>query len=150
MTLSSTGAKNLDSYINFDDPPEVRALLFPPTEVDRLPSDKYVQFNPDTINTFIYPSNVARRKYQYDISETCFRCNTLVCLPTGSGKTLIAAVVMMNFHRWFPDGKIIFMAPTRTLVNQQVEACTDYTNIRKDKITIITGTNATGNQRKNI
>ena len=67
MTLSSTGAKNLDSYINFDDPPEVRALLFPPTEVDRLPSDKYVQFNPDTINTFIYPSNVARRKYQYDI-----------------------------------------------------------------------------------
>lgn len=30
------------------------------------------------------------------------RHNTLVCLPTGLGKTLIAAVVMYNHYRWFP------------------------------------------------
>ena len=42
------------------------------------------------------------------------------------------------------------MAPTRTLVNQQVEACTNYTDIKKDKITIMTGTNASGTLRKNI
>lgn len=49
--------------------------------------------------------------------------NTLVSLPTGLGKTLIAAVVMYNYYRWFPTGKVIFCAPTRPLVTQQIEAC---------------------------
>ena len=33
--------------------------------------------------------------------------NTLVSLPTGLGKTLIAAVVMYNYYRWFPTGKVV-------------------------------------------
>jgi len=28
-----------------------------------------------------------------------------------------------NFNRWFPSGKVIFCAPTRPLVTQQIEAC---------------------------
>lgn len=40
-----------------------------------------------------------------------------------TGKTFIAAVVMYNFWRWFPRGKIIFMAPTKPLVAQQVHSC---------------------------
>lgn len=35
--------------------------------------------------------------------QTALLTNTLVCLPTGLGKTLIAAVVMHNFARWFPE-----------------------------------------------
>ena len=38
-----------------------------------------------------------------DIIQTALLQNTLVCLPTGLGKTLIAAVVMYNFTRWFPE-----------------------------------------------
>jgi len=45
-----------------------------------------------------------------------------VVLPTGLGKTFIAAVVMYNFYRWYPKGKIVFMAPTRPLVSQQIHA----------------------------
>ena len=36
-------------------------------------------------------------------AQTALLTNTLVCLPTGLGKTLIAAVVMHNFARWFPE-----------------------------------------------
>ncbi len=37
------------------------------------------------------------------IVEQALLQNTLVCLPTGLGKTFIAAVVMYNFFRWFPE-----------------------------------------------
>lgn len=44
--------------------------------------------------------------------------NILVCLPTGLGKTFIATNVIYNYYRWFPQGKIFFLAPTKPLVNQ--------------------------------
>ena len=72
-----------------------------------------------------YPINYPIRQYQLTITEQSLFQNTLVALPTGLGKTFIAAVVMYNFYRWFPQGKIIFMAPTRPLVDQQIEACYD-------------------------
>ena len=75
--------------------------------------------------TWIYPKSdkYEEREYQLAISRTAINENTLVSLPTGLGKTLIAAVVMYNFYRWFPTGKIVFCAPTRPLVRQQIEAC---------------------------
>lgn len=63
------------------------------------------------------------RQYQAEIVETAIFHNTLVCLPTGLGKTLIGAVVMYNYYNWFPDGKVVFIAPTKPLVDQQREAC---------------------------
>lgn len=65
--------------------------------------------------------------------------NTLVSLPTGLGKTFIAAVVMYNFYRWYPHGKIIFMAPTKPLVKQQVEACYNIMAIPPDVTAELTG-----------
>lgn len=73
--------------------------------------------------TWIYPTNYPVRSYQFNIVQSCLFKNTMVILPTGLGKTFIAAVVMYNFYRWYPNGKIVFMAPTRPLVAQQIEAC---------------------------
>ena len=75
------------------------------------------------LENWIYPTNYPIRKYQYDIVHTAIFNNTLVCLPTGLGKTLIASVVMLNYYRWFPLGKVVFMAPTKPLVTQQIKAC---------------------------
>ena len=50
-------------------------------------------------STWIYPSNMSHRKYQFDIVQSCLYNNTLVCLPTGLGKTFIAAVIMYNYYR---------------------------------------------------
>lgn len=60
-------------------------------------------------------------------------------MPTGLGKTFIAAVVMYNIFRWYPTGKIIFMAPTRPLVAQQIEACYQIMGIPKDDTAELTG-----------
>jgi ERCC4-related helicase len=80
------------------------------------------QYDPSTIGRWVYPTNVSERSYQFEISSVAVKHNTLVCLPTGLGKTLIASVVMYNFYRWFPSGRCVFLAPTRPLVHQQVSA----------------------------
>ena len=85
-----------------------------------------VPLDVDAAKEWIYPVHLDYpvRDYQLEISQTAIQYNTLVSLPTGLGKTLIAAVVLYNFYRWFPDGgKVIFLAPTLPLVDQQVKAC---------------------------
>ncbi|XP_042655234.1 Fanconi anemia group M protein isoform X2 [Tyto alba] len=72
---------------------------------------------------WIYPTNYPERGYQLRMARAALTGNTLVCLPTGLGKTFVAAVVMYNFYRWFPSGKVLFLAPTKPLVAQQMEAC---------------------------
>jgi len=49
-----------------------------------------------------YPNHVPERKYQIMAISKALLSNTLICFPTGLGKTLVAAVVMNNFVRWFP------------------------------------------------
>ncbi|XP_025775097.1 Fanconi anemia group M protein [Puma concolor] len=88
---------------------------------------------------WIYPTNCPVRDYQLHIARTSLFCNTLVCLPTGLGKTFIAAVVMYNFYRWFPSGKVVFMAPTKPLVTQQIEACYRVMGIPQSHMAEMTG-----------
>lgn len=47
---------------------------------------------------------------------------------------------MYNFYRWYPTGKIIFMAPTKPLVKQQIEACYNIMAIPKECTAELTGT----------
>nr|CAI5851574.1 unnamed protein product [Callosobruchus analis] len=85
--------------------------------------------------TWIYPTNYPVREYQFNI----------VSLPTGLGKTFIAAVLMFNFYRWYPIGKIVFMAPTRPLVKQQMDACYDIMGIPKESTVELIAHKARGN-----
>jgi Fanconi anemia group M protein len=47
----------------------------------------------------VYPCHQEVREYQFTMTAAALKANTLVCLPTGLGKTLIAAVVMVNHYR---------------------------------------------------
>ncbi|XP_015721384.1 Fanconi anemia group M protein isoform X2 [Coturnix japonica] len=88
---------------------------------------------------WIYPTNRPERPYQLRMARTALLANTLLCLPTGLGKTFVAAVVMYNFYRWFPSGKVLFLAPTKALVAQQMEACAELMGIPGRDMAEMTG-----------
>ena len=101
--------------------------------------DEIPGFDLEAGEMWIYPTNYPVRDYQFNITKKALFINTLVCLPTGLGKTFIAAVVMYNFYRWYPVGKIVFMAPTKPLVTQQIEACYNVMGIPQEDIAEMTG-----------
>ena len=96
-------------------------------------------FDVDAGELWIYPTNYPIRDYQFNIVQKALFKNTLVCLPTGLGKTFIAAVVMYNFYRWYPSQKIVFLAPTKPLVAQQIEACYNVAGIPQEHAAEMTG-----------
>uniref|UniRef100_A0A3Q2FXY5 FA complementation group M n=1 Tax=Cyprinodon variegatus TaxID=28743 RepID=A0A3Q2FXY5_CYPVA len=106
-------------------------------------------FDSSSAEVWIYPTNYPIRDYQLKISEASLFQNTLVCLPTGLGKTFIASVVMYNFYRWYPAGKIVFMAPTKPLVAQQIEACYKVMGIPQEHMAELTGSTA-AKQRQEV
>lgn len=98
------------------------------------------KLNQQALHTWVYPTNLGPvRDYQYSIVKNGLFNNTLVALPTGLGKTFIAATVMLNFFRWTQDAKLIFVAPTKPLASQQVEACLNVAGIPRSQATLLTG-----------
>ncbi|KAN0122580.1 P-loop containing nucleoside triphosphate hydrolase protein [Hyaloscypha variabilis] len=96
--------------------------------------------NQEALKTWVYPTNLGTiRDYQYSIVKHGLFNNLLVALPTGLGKTFIAATIMFNFFRWTKDAKIVFVAPTKPLVAQQVDACFNIVGIPKSQTTMLTG-----------
>ncbi|RDL36629.1 p-loop containing nucleoside triphosphate hydrolase protein [Venustampulla echinocandica] len=94
----------------------------------------------EALKTWDYPANLgATRDYQFSIVKNGLFNNLLVALPTGLGKTFIAATIMLNYFRWTKDAQIVFVAPTKPLVAQQAEACFNIVGIPKSKTTMLTG-----------
>ena len=99
----------------------------------------------EALKTWIYPTNLGTiRDYQYSIVAKGLYHNLLVALPTGLGKTFIAATVMLNWFRWTRKAQIIFVAPTRPLVSQQVTACFEIAGIPRAATTMLTGNTPPG------
>ncbi|ORZ19347.1 hypothetical protein BCR42DRAFT_409611 [Absidia repens] len=113
-----------------------------PTPPAPPPSDAktFHPFDSSNLPTWIYPTNHPIRGYQFNIVRKALFSNTLVSIPTGLGKTFIAAVVMYNYFRWFPNSIMIFMAPTRPLVEQQIKACHDICGIPQKDTVMMVGT----------
>lgn len=107
---------------------------------DNTEAPTHHELDHEALKTWVYPTNLgAIRDYQYSIVSNSLFNNTLVALPTGLGKTFIAATVMLNFYRWTKSAQIVFVAPTKPLVSQQVEACFDIVGIPRSDTTLLTG-----------
>jgi len=79
---------------------------------------------------------VEERAYQVNIARACLERSTLVVLPTGMGKTVIAAMVIAEVLRR-KGGKVLFLAPTKPLVEQHAASLRNMLVL--DRIALFTG-----------
>ncbi len=84
-------------------------------------------------------SGIAPREYQSNIAKSAGEKSTLVVLPTGTGKTLIAVMLAASRVEKYPGSKILMLAPTRPLVEQHAKSFRDMTDIQQDEISVLSG-----------
>lgn len=90
--------------------------------------------------SYLTEGKIEARKYQEVIADKCINRNSLVVIPTGLGKTIIAVLVAAKTLEEFPpNSKIIMMAPTRPLINQHFNSFEDFLTVSKDKFVVLTG-----------
>lgn len=85
---------------------------------------------------YIRKDVVEKRDYQVNLAKQAAAENCIVVLPTGLGKTAIAVQVMSDYLSRGTGG-VLFLAPTRVLVNQHYEFLKSALTI--DDISLITG-----------
>ncbi len=63
----------------------------------------------------LLPQTVEKRLFQLDLAANALKSSSLVVVPTGLGKTVIALMVILAR---MDKGRILFLAPTKPLVEQ--------------------------------
>lgn len=61
------------------------------------------------------------------------------CSFTFPARLAECAFCRLNFYRWYPRGKVLFLAPTRPLVTQQIKACHYIAGIPQSDCVELTG-----------
>lgn len=80
---------------------------------------------------------IESRAYQEVIAASASDRNTLVVLPTGLGKTIIA--VMVASIKMKNDSKVLMMAPTKPLTSQHKKTFQKFLDIPEEKMQVMTG-----------
>jgi ERCC4-related helicase len=84
------------------------------------------------------PQTVEKRLFQLDLAATALKASSLVVVPTGLGKTIIALMVLLAR---LDKGKILFLAPTKPLVEQHTAFLRSVLK-EKDMVAMMTGESA--------
>ena len=69
---------------------------------------------------YVKKNSIEKRDYQINLATQAIKENCIVVLPTGLGKTAVALHVIAEYLAKGTGG-ILFLAPTRVLVNQHYE-----------------------------
>ena len=91
---------------------------------------KYLESN------LLKPNSIETREYQISLASEAKNQNSLIVLPTGLGKTTVALQVILEILSQRKGG-VLFLAPTRVLVNQHFEFLKE--RVLLDDIGIVTG-----------
>lgn len=82
---------------------------------------------------------VQPRLYQEAIFAKATQGNTLVVLPTGLGKTLIAIMLAAHRRTLYPGSKVLVLAPTKPLVQQHELTFRKHLDASKNRFALFTG-----------
>ncbi|RJU83166.1 MAG: hypothetical protein DWB99_02995 [Candidatus Poseidoniales archaeon] len=91
--------------------------------------------------TIIHPflnDGVEARAYQIRSLRTALTSSSLMIMPTGFGKTAVEWMMMAEYLN-FDEGKILLIAPTTGLVEQQQRMAREMINLDQEKISRYTG-----------
>ncbi|WP_424001666.1 DEAD/DEAH box helicase [Haloarcula salina] len=86
----------------------------------------------------VVPEFLENRRYQVELAETASAGHTLVCLPTGLGKTTVSLLVTAERLHGV-GGKSLMLAPTKPLVQQHAEFYREALEIDPDEVVVFTG-----------
>ncbi|MHA3963045.1 MAG: ERCC4 domain-containing protein [Candidatus Thorarchaeota archaeon SMTZ1-45] len=84
-------------------------------------------------------SSIEYRAYQVNLAEVATKESTMIVLSTGLGKTVIAALVAAKRLVQYPESKILFLAPSRPLVDQQARYLRRVLDLDENLIVCLTG-----------
>ncbi|TKR81696.1 hypothetical protein L596_015527 [Steinernema carpocapsae] len=95
------------------------------------PKDKFEKYMPKFEIAIPPPIDIALRSYQEELVEIAVTGkNTIICAPTGAGKTVVASYIMLDhLNKMKVAGKparVAMMVPTIPLVEQQCTALLVY------------------------
>lgn len=76
------------------------------------------------------------RTYQEVIAASSLKQNTMIVLPTGLGKTVIAAMIA---SKKLQDGKVMFLAPTKPLAEQHFNSFNEFIDVDEEELQVMTG-----------
>lgn len=94
-------------------------------------------------HALIKENTIESRLYQESVLKTAREKNTLAVLPTGTGKTPIAALLSAERLEKFPESRVLVLAPTKPLAEQHEKSFKKFLNIGEEKMILLTGaTNA--------
>jgi len=85
---------------------------------------------------YVKKNSIEKRDYQINLANQAIEENCIVVLPTGLGKTAVALHVISEYLSKGTGG-ILFLAPTRVLVNQHYDFLKN--NLTLDDISLVTG-----------
>jgi ERCC4-related helicase len=111
--------------------------------------DRHVKSAPEFVSQdLIREGTVELRAYQINLAETAARQNTLIVLSTGLGKTVIAALVAARRLAQVPESKVLFLAPSRPLVDQQARYLRRVVDVDEESIVCLTGQDSPEDRRR--
>ncbi|MDQ2050331.1 DEAD/DEAH box helicase [Natronolimnohabitans sp. A-GB9] len=93
---------------------------------------------PSIEHPLLEPDFLERRLYQLKLAGTAANDHTLVCLPTGLGKTTVSLLVTARRLEEV-GGKSVMLAPTKPLVQQHAEFYRDALQIPDEEVVVFTG-----------
>jgi len=110
-------------------PAHIRFIIIRDT-INRMTDVQYIN------HPLIKQNRVEQRLYQLSLTGEALKKSTLIVLPTGLGKTIIALLVMVSR---LPKGKVLLLSPTKPLVEQHAAFLKNVLNILPETIVLFTG-----------